>query len=171
MKNSLPGSNSIRPRTHSLQGISVFTVPGLVIEMTPAHAHMHLLMSFRAGMFPMGTVGEPGAHGAGTTGTHGAGVGTPRAAAVAAITAGFVGAVHIPKVGIFTTGLWSMMLAAGLPSAITRFTGSTINADGAAPNEHCIIAPATTCFAIAQSITAEMSTSRLFYAILYIITG
>jgi hypothetical protein len=125
--------------------------------MTPAHVHMHLLVSFRAGMFPMGTVGEPGAHGAGTTGTHGAGVGTPRAADVAAITAGFVGAVHIPKVGIFTTGLWSMILAAGLPSTITRLAGSTIRADGAAPNEHCIIAPATTCFAIAETPTSILS--------------
>jgi hypothetical protein len=140
----------------SPQGISVFTVPALVIEMTPPYAHMHLLVSFRDGMLAMGTVGEPGAQGAGTTGTHGAGVGvgTPRAAAVAAAvaaaTAGLDCVVHIPKVGIFTTGLWSMMLAAGLPSTITRLVGSTIRADGAAPNEHCIIALATTCFAIAD---------------------
>lgn len=152
-------------KTHGPHGISVCTVPGLVIEMTPAHAHMHLLMSFSAGMAAMGTVGEPGAHGAGVTGTHGAGVGTPRAAAVAAITAGFVGAVHIPKVGMFATGLWSMMLAAGLPSTITRLAGGTIRADGAAPKLHCIIAPMTTCFAIDQNITAEMSKSRLFYII------
>jgi len=128
----------------------VFIAPGLVIEMTPAHVHMHLLVSFRAGMLAMGTVGEPGAHGLGMTGTHGAGVGTPRAADVAAITAGFVGAVHIPKLGIFTTGLWSMMLAAGLPSTVTRLAGSTIRADGAAPKLHCIIAPMTTCFAIVE---------------------
>ena len=132
-------------------------VPGLVIEITPAHAHVHLLVSFRADMFPMGTVGEPGVHGAGTTGTHGAGVGTPRAAVVAAITAGLVGALHIPKGGIFTTGLSSMMLAAGLPSTITRLTGSTTRADGAAPKLHCIIAPATTCFAIAETPTSILS--------------
>jgi hypothetical protein len=116
--------------------------------MTPAHVHMHLLMSFSAGMLAMGTVGEPGAHGAGMTGTHGAGVGTPRAADVAAITAGFVGALHIPKGGIFTTGLKSMMFAAGLFSTITRLTGRTISEDGATPKLHCIIAPMTTCFAI-----------------------
>jgi putative effector of murein hydrolase len=96
----------------SPQGISVFIVPGLVIEMTPAHVHMHLLILFSAGLLAIITVGEPGAQGA-AAGTHGTGVGTPRAADVAKIKAGFVGALHMPKWGIFTTGLWSMMFAAG----------------------------------------------------------
>ena len=135
-------------KRHSPQGISVCTVPGMVIEMTPAHVHMHLLVLFSAGMLAMSTVGEPGAHGAAVTGTHGTGVGTPRAADVAAIKAGFVGALHIPKGGIFTTGLESMMFAAGLFSTITRLTGRTIRDDGATPKLHCIIAPITTCFAI-----------------------
>ncbi len=133
------------------QGISVCTVPGLVIEMTPAHVHMHLLVSFRAGMFAISTVGDPGAHGAAVTGTHGTGVGTPRAAAVAAIKAGFAGALHIPKGGMFTIGLKSMMLAAGLFSTITRLTGRTISDDGAIPKLHCIIAPMTTCFGIVRN--------------------
>jgi hypothetical protein len=121
----------------------------MVIEMTPAQVHMHLLMLFSAGMLAMSTVGEPGAQGAAVTGTHGTGVGTPRAADVAAIKAGLVGALHIPKGGIFTTGLKSMMFAAGLFSTITRLTGRTISEDGATPKLHCIIAPMTTCFAIA----------------------
>jgi len=87
------------------QGISVVTCPGKVIEIAPPHVHMHVLVSFKAGMLPMGTVGEPGTHGAAVTGTHGAGVGTPKAADVAAITAGFEGAVHAPNVGMLTTGL------------------------------------------------------------------
>jgi len=134
------------------------------MEMTPAHVHMHLLMSFSAGMLAMGTVGEPGAHGAAVTGTHGTGVGTPRAADVAAIKAGFVGALHIPKGGIFTTGLKSMMFAAGLFSTITRLTGRTIRDDGAAPKLHCIIAPMTTCFAIARnpSIDTVLNDSYVF---------
>ena len=41
------------------QGISVCTVPGLVMEMTPAHVHMHLLMLFSSGMLAIITVGEP----------------------------------------------------------------------------------------------------------------
>jgi len=142
-------SGQIWANTHSPQGISVCTVPGLVIEMTPAQVHMHLLISFSAGMLAMSTVGEPGAHGAGMIGVHGTGVGTPRAADVAAIKAGFVGALHIPKGGIFTTGLKSMMFAAGLFSTITLLTGRTIRDDGAAPKLHCIIAPMATCFAIA----------------------
>jgi len=87
------------------QGISVVTCPGKVIDITPAHVHMHLLVSFRAGMLPISAVGEPGTHGAGITGTQGTGVGTPRAADVAAIKAGFVGALHIPNGGMFTTGM------------------------------------------------------------------
>jgi hypothetical protein len=95
------------------------------------------------------TVGAPGAHGEVVTGMHGTGVGTPRAADVAAIKAGFAGALHIPKGGIFTAGLKSMMFAAGLFSTITRLTGRTISEGGATPKLHCIIAPMTTCFAIA----------------------
>ena len=133
------------------QGISVWTVPGLVMEMTPAHVHMHLLVSFRAGMLAISAVGEPGTHGAAVTGTHGTGVGTPKAADVAAIKAGFVGALHIPKGRMFTIGLKSMMFAAGLPSTITRLAGRTISDDGATPKLHCIIAPMTTCFAIAEN--------------------
>src|SRR5437764_357451 len=38
-----------------------------------------------------------------------------------------------------------MMLAAGRPSTRTRFIGSTLSTDGARPNEHIIVAVATTC--------------------------
>jgi hypothetical protein len=121
----------------------------LVIEMTPAHLHMHLLVLFSTGLFAIITVGEPGTHGSAITGAHGTGVGTPSAADVAKIKAGFVGALHMPKGGMFTTGLWSIMFAAGLFSAITRLTGRTISDAGVVPKLHCIIAPITTCFAIA----------------------
>jgi len=146
------------------QGISVVTCPGKVIDITPAHVHMHLLVSFRAGMFAIITVGDPGAHGAAVAGTHGTGVGTPRAADVAAITAGFVGALHIPNGGIFTTGLKSVMFAAGLFSTITRLAGRTISEDGATPKLHCIIAPMTTCFAILLNSFFDVLLPRvLFY--------
>jgi hypothetical protein len=56
-----------------------------------------------------------------------------------------------------------MMFAAGLPSAVTRLAGNTIRADGAAPNEHCIIAPATTCFAIAGNSFLPVFLSRVFF--------
>jgi hypothetical protein len=79
----------------------------MVIEITPAQLHTHLLVLFKAGMPPMVTVGDPGVHGAGITGTHGCGVSTPDAAAVAVMTAGFVGALHMPNGGIFAIGLKS----------------------------------------------------------------
>jgi hypothetical protein len=55
-------------------------------------------------MFPIMTVGEPGAHGAGVTGMQGMGVRTPMAAAVAAATVGLAMDVHIANGGILTTG-------------------------------------------------------------------
>ena len=51
--------------------------------MTPAHRHMHFDESFKAGMLPIMTVGEPGTQGATVLGTHGMGVNTPSAAEVA----------------------------------------------------------------------------------------
>ena len=53
--------------------------------ITPAQAHIVLLILVKAGKFPTITVGEPGAHGTVTTGVQGTGVGTPSLAAVAAI--------------------------------------------------------------------------------------
>src|SRR5271163_5301507 len=115
--------------------------------MTPAQVHISLEVESSAGIFPIRTVGAPGAHGAGVTGTQGTGVSTPAAAVVAVITAGFVGAEHIPKGGIFTIGLLSMMLAAGVPVSVL-FWGRTTSVDGAAPKLHSIAAPMQTCIAI-----------------------
>lgn len=76
-----------------------------------AHASTEVL--FNAGMLPSSTVGDPGIQGAGVAGMQGTGVGTPIAAAVADTKAGLVGDMHIPKGGMLTMGLWSMILAAG----------------------------------------------------------
>jgi hypothetical protein len=75
--------------------------------------HINVELSFNAGLLATKTVGEPGTHGADVTGTQAAGVKTPNFAAVAAATAGLLGVLHIPKGGIFTTGLLSMMVAMG----------------------------------------------------------
>lgn len=81
--------------------------PALATLTTPAHAHMHLHWSSIAGM-PLinrfGTVGNQGV----VTGTHGFGV------PPAALTAGLVGAEHMPKVGILTSGAKSSMVAASM---------------------------------------------------------
>lgn len=78
--------------------------PGTEIDITPAQVHMHFEVLSSAGMFPIITVGAPGAHGAGITGMHGTGVRTPKAAVVAAATAGLAMDMHIPKGGMFTMG-------------------------------------------------------------------
>lgn len=105
---------------------------------------MALQVLFKAGFPPIKTVGDPGAHGAGITGIHGIGVRVPRAAAVAAATVGLAIDWHMPKGIMFTMGTLSIMVAAGIPPAITRAAGSTIKVPGAIPKEHLIAAPAHT---------------------------
>jgi hypothetical protein len=92
------------------------------------------------------TWGFPGVHGATVIGTHGIGVSTPRAAVVAAATTGLVGDVHIPKVGMFTTGANAVIFAASILLAMTGGpVGMTISEAGARPKGHAIMAPITTC--------------------------
>src|SRR5471032_919719 len=104
---------------------------------------MSLLLLLSAGMPPISTVGEPGAHGAAVAGMQGICVITPSAAAVAAATIGLAGLLHMPKVGTLTIGAWSMMVAAGAP-VMVRFTGSTASGAGATPKLHIIKPPAHT---------------------------
>jgi hypothetical protein len=73
--------------------------------ITPSHKHVVIEALLRAGILPIITVGEPGAHGVVVMGTHGTGVGVPSAAEVAAIKAGLVGAMHIPKGGMLAIGM------------------------------------------------------------------
>ena len=94
------------------------------------------------------TVAFPGVQGPAGTGTQGMGVSTPMAADVAEATVGLASDWHIPKVGIFTMGLKSMMFAMGMLLTMTRLSGKTTNEDGAMPIEHCIIAPIHTHIAI-----------------------
>ena len=101
---------------------------------------MHFDVLFKAGILAIWTVGEPGAHGAGVTGMQGMGVSTPFAAAVAEATAGLVIDRHMPNGIMLTMGLWSMIFAAGIMTAV-RFAGSTVNTLGAVPKEHWSIAP------------------------------
>jgi hypothetical protein len=108
---------------------------------------MHLLLLFKAGKFAIITVAEPGVQGAGITGVQGIGVNTPNAAAVAAATAGLAGDLHIAKGGMFTKGLLSIILAAGLFSAMVLLAGKTTNVLGATPIVHINPAPIFTCIA------------------------
>jgi hypothetical protein len=119
--------------------------------MTPPHMHMSLELLFNAGMLPINTVGEPGAHGATVLGTQGCGVNTPSLAAVAAATTGFDIELHIPNGIMLAMGLLSIMVAAGLFEVNTLFDGSTISVAGAAPKLHIIIAPVHTHIPIRDS--------------------
>jgi hypothetical protein len=76
--------------------------------------HISVDALFSAGMFPSSTVGAPGAQGAGVTGMHGIGVSTPIAAEVADATVGLARLVHMPNGIMFTIGLLSIILAAGI---------------------------------------------------------
>jgi hypothetical protein len=105
---------------------------------------MQVLRLSRAGIFPIKTVGAPGAQGPDVIGTQGTGVGTPSAADVAAMNAGLAGLMHIPKGGMFTSGTESMMVAAGKLDTRTLFCGRTTSVDGPSPKRHCRLAPVHT---------------------------
>lgn len=124
-------------------GTLTVTCPGWVIWITPPQLHTNFDVEFKAGTFPINTVGDPGAQGAAVAGTHGIGVSTPAAAVVAAATVGFAGQQHMPNVTKLTIGLLSIIVAAGVPD-MTRLVGKTTNGHGATPNEHWHKAPATT---------------------------
>src|SRR5947208_3034413 len=111
----------------------VRVVPGKPMVITPPHAQLHIDGDVSAGMFAISVFAAPGFHGPAGTGTQGIGVSTPNAAAVAAATVGFARLVHMPNGGMFIAGTMSLIVAAGLPSMITRLVGSTFRADGATP--------------------------------------
>lgn len=119
--------------------------PAVFIVTTPSQVHIQVEVLFSAGIFPSKTVGLPVIHGVPVAGIQGIGVKTPNAAAVAAITVGFVGALHIPNVAIFTKGLLSIIVAAGITPVVTLAVGNTIKGIEATPKEHLINAPAHTC--------------------------
>jgi len=79
--------------------------PAKVILIIPAHIHIHMEVSFKAGILPIMTVGAPGVHGPGVAGTHGIGVRTPAAAVVAVATVGLTRLWHIPKGIMFSIGI------------------------------------------------------------------
>ena len=111
----------------------------------PPHMQFKVQVLLSVGMFPSITSAVPGTHGVAVTGIHGTGVNTPKAAAVAEATMGFDGVVHMANGGILTIGIWSMIFAAGMLLVKTRFSGNTINDDGAVPKLQVIWAPIQTC--------------------------
>ncbi|GAB7528379.1 hypothetical protein PS3A_07870 [Pseudomonas sp. 3A(2025)] len=64
---------------------------------------------------------------------------------MAAITIGLAMLWHMPNGRILTSGMWSMILAAGMLETIIRLMGNTISIEGATPKLHCSVAPEQTC--------------------------
>ena len=113
----------------------VLTVPAIVIVITPAQEHRHLdvLLSHRHLADHHGwRTGRP--RGGDDWNARHRRQNAERAAAVAAATCGLVIELHIPNGGMFWIGTLSMILAAGMFSAMVLFTGGTISFDGAARN-------------------------------------
>jgi hypothetical protein len=77
--------------------------------------HTSLLVTVSVGAPCVSTCVLPGAQGATVLGMQGMGVRTPQAAEVAEATLGLARERHIPKVGMLTIGLLSMILATNLP--------------------------------------------------------
>lgn len=97
---------------------------------------------------PIFVLMAPGDQGV-VTGIHGMGVRTPDAAAVAATTVGLARDEHMPKGGMLAIGAKSITLAANMPLMETGIPlGITINELGAAPKEHCRVAPIQVCSGI-----------------------
>ena len=126
------------------QDTVVLNACGIKTLITPPYAHMQIDDSVSAGWLAIMVVIAPGIHGAVVAGVQVPGVSTPSAADVCAAVIGLVSDVHNPNGAMLSIGLLSMMLATGIPSTITRFSGSTFNVDGMSPNEHCNVAPDTT---------------------------
>lgn len=122
----------------------VRVLPGKPMVMTPPHEQLHTDGDVSAGMLAINVFTAPGFHGPAGTGMHGIGVSTPSAADVAAATVGFDKLVHMPNGGMFIIGTMSLIVAAGLPSIITRLVGNTVSVDGAMPKLHVNIAVAVT---------------------------
>jgi len=114
----------------------------MVKEMDPPYAQVQVDPATSTGIPPTTVCGAIGSHGAGTAGTHGIGVSTPSAAAVAAATIGFASDWHMPNGAMLAPGATSVMTATGRPSTIGR-GATTISVEGARPNVHIVIAPAT----------------------------
>jgi hypothetical protein len=111
--------------------------------ISPPHMHMQVESWVRAGSPEIMAHVDPGTHGLVVAGTHGIGVSTPRAAAVADATSGLASDEHIPKVGMFTIGAKSVMVATGIEAAITMW-GSGLKVAGATPKLHISSAPSVT---------------------------
>lgn len=117
--------------------VVAITSTGATGLTSPPQAHMHLLCIVASGTSMKDSNSLGGAQGSTTTGTQGIGVSTPSAAAVAAITSGFSMLLHIPKLGMFTSGAISSIVAvsspmiSGLPGS-----GSAWKGIGASPKLH-----------------------------------
>lgn len=133
---------------------TVPSLPGLSMLMIPPQSHMQVHCECSAGWPCTVTLVAPGVQGELVAGMHGAGVRTPIAADVAAATAGLSGAMHMPKLGMLSTGTKLSMVAAsvvqvtGVPTGVT-FSGGVV---GGLAIEQLIIASLDTSGGICRTV-------------------
>ena len=112
--------------------------------MDPAHTHMVLLVSNKAGFFPILVFLATGFQGITGRGIQEEGTNTGTGPAIFQFI-GFAGDLHCPKAGIFKKGIISNLLAKGLAIfVVVQFKGSTTIDFGPEPKEHLILAPLQT---------------------------
>lgn len=70
--------------------------------------------------------------------------GTHGAWPVGFLVAGLVGDLHTAKVAMFSIGMKSMIVAAGVPAVTIDPSGTATSGTGVVPNMHWSMAPATT---------------------------
>lgn len=108
----------------------------------PPQVQIHLHVVSSVGMNPVVTEVLPVIQGATVMGMQGIGVSTPKAAAVAAATVGLAILIHVPKVGILTSGAKFMMVPT-VSIDDTIAVGVTVRGAGAAPKVQVIRADVT----------------------------
>jgi hypothetical protein len=112
--------------------------------MDPAQTHIVLLVSNKAGFFPILVFLATGFQGITGIGIQEEGTNTGTGPAIFQFI-GLAGDLHCPKAGIFKKGIISNLLASGLA---ILFKGRTNIDFGPEPNEHLIFAPLQTHFGI-----------------------
>jgi hypothetical protein len=117
---------------------------GILTLMIPPNAHTSIESLVNIGPGLAMTVGFVGTQTPAGVGIQGPGVKTPKAAAVKAAVVGLARLMQTPKGATFKNGAISMQVPIGPAAPITIDAGKTVNAPGAAPNGHEVIAPQQT---------------------------
>lgn len=122
---------------------------------------MVLLVSNKAGFFPILVFFATGFQGITGSGIQEEGINTGTGPAIFQFI-GLAGDLHCPKAGIFKKGIISNLLAKGLAIlVVVLFKGNTTMDFGPEPNEHLIFAPLQTHFGIINFLMSLFNQNKL----------